>query len=105
MAIQSNKEYLTKTLSRFNLTEDDIDLILAEHPELEEANFNVSMCKNAMYKSMSAILPVANISEGGFSISWNMDALKMWYNALCKELGKENILGGKPKVRNRGNSW
>jgi hypothetical protein len=45
MAIQSNKEYLTKTLSRFNLTEDDIDLILAEHPGLEEANFNVSMCK------------------------------------------------------------
>jgi hypothetical protein len=54
---------------------------------------------------MSEILPVANISEGGFSLSWNMDALKMWYNALCKELGKENILGGKPKVRNRSNSW
>lgn len=105
MAIQSNKEYLTKTLSQFNLTEDDIDLILAEHPGLEEANFNVSMCKNAIYKSMSEILPVANISEGGFSLSWNMDALKMWYNALCKELGKENILGGKPKVRNRSNSW
>ena len=99
MAIQRNKEYLTKTLSRFNLTEDDIDLILAEHPGLEEANFN------AIYKSMSEILPVANISEGGFSLSWNMDALKMWYNALCKELGKENILGGKPKVRNRSNSW
>lgn len=104
MAITTNQEYLQKTLSRFNLSFDDVELIMVEYPELEGV-FDVRSCKLAIYNSMSAILPMANISEGGFSVSWNMDALKMWYAALCKELGKENVLGGKPKVRNRSNSW
>ena len=104
MAITTNRDYLQKTLSRFNLSSDDVELIMVEYPELEGV-FDVKACKLAIYNSMSAILPTANISEGGFSVSWNMDALKMWYAALCKELGKENVLGGKAKVRNRSYLW
>jgi hypothetical protein len=52
---------------------------------------------------MSAILPVANVSEGGYSLSWNIDALKMWYTSLCNEIGRPNVV--KPKVNNRSNMW
>lgn len=107
MAIKTNKEFIFKTLEKFNLSEDDVDLILAENPELDEdGSLDVKACKLAMYKSMSAILPVMNVSEGGYSISWLIDALKMWYSALCKELGKEDVLAAKKrKVRDKSNYW
>lgn len=103
MAITTNRAYLQATLNKFNLTDSDIDLIMVEHPELEEA-LNVKACKLAMYQSMSAILPTCNVSEGGYSVSWNMDALKLWYSALCSELGMDTTIG-RPSVRNRSNSW
>lgn len=105
MAIKTNKEYLTKTLSRFNITEDDVELILADTGLEGDDPLDVRACKLAMYRSMSSILPAANISEGGYSISWNMEALRMWYRALCKELGVEDVLTPKPKVRNKSNLW
>jgi hypothetical protein len=56
---------------------------------------------------MSVVLKgvMQNISEGGYSISWNMEAAKLFYNSLCSELGLENVLVGRPKVRNRSNLW
>ena len=56
---------------------------------------------------MSVILKgmLQNVSEGGYSISWNMEAVKLYYAALCNELGKENVLVARPKVRNRSNIW
>ena len=46
-----------------------------------------------------------NVTEGGYSVSWNMDAVKLFYNALCNELGKENVLFSRPKIRNKSNIW
>lgn len=103
MAITTNREYLLATLSKFNLTDSDIDLIMVEHPELDET-LNVRSCKVAMHQSMSAILQPVNISEGGYSVSWNIDALKLWYSALCNELGMDEAIG-RPKIRNRSNYW
>lgn len=102
MAITTNKEYLTAKLGKFGLSADDIDAIILENPSLSGA-LDVNACKLAMYSSMSSILPAADISEGGYSITWNIDALKLWYSSLCTELGKSNAL--KPKVRNRSKYW
>lgn len=102
MAITTNKEYLKTALSRFNVSESDIDLIMLDHPELN-GELNVRACKLAIYASLSAILPTSNVSEGGYSLSWNMDALKLWYKSLCAELGKPNVIG--PIIRNRSNLW
>lgn len=104
MAITTNRQYLEATLSRFNISEADVDLIISENPELE-GELDVKQSKLAIYKSMSVIIPIANVSEGGYSVTWNMDALKMWYSALCKELGKENVLDGQPKIRNKSYLW
>ena len=103
MAISTNTEYLQKSLSRFGLSSDDIDVILADSPELTTASLDVTACKKAMYKSMSAILPVQNVSEGGYSVTWNIEGLKLWYKSLCTELGLPDAL--KPQIRNRSNLW
>jgi hypothetical protein len=102
MAINTNRDYLKAQLAKFGLTDDDVDLIMVENPALS-GSLNIIACKQAMHKSFSAILPLANVSEGGFSQSWNMDAVKLWYKSLCSELGKPNFL--KPQIRNRSNSW
>lgn len=106
MAITTNREYLLKALAKFNVSEDDVDLILLESPEiLPDATPDVTGCKLAIHKAMSVILPLANIGESGYSVSWNIEALKMWYTSLCAELGKENLISGRPKIRDRSNLW
>lgn len=103
MAISNNREYLTQALSKFNLSADDIELILIDNNLSGTAAVNVSDCKNAIYTSMSAILPTADVKEGNYSITWDVEKLKMWYSSLCSELHKPNAL--RPKIRNRSNYW
>lgn len=102
MAITTNRQYIATALNRFGLTDSDVDMIIVENPVLD-GDLNITACKEAMYKSMSAILPVANVSEGGYSISWNIDGLKLWYASLCGEIGKPNAL--KPRIVNKSNVW
>lgn len=101
MAITTNREYLAATLNRFGLTSDDVELLMAEYPELEGA-LNVKACKLAMYNSFSTIL-TGNISEGGYSLSWDTEKLKMFYQSLCRELNKPSRIGG--TIRNGSNRW
>lgn len=103
----TNKEYLTKSLNGLNLSGDDIDIILLKNSLDSEAFVDVLACDKAVYNRMSVILKgvTQNVSEGGYSVSWNMEAVKLYYNALCDELGLENVLVGRPKVRNRSSYW
>lgn len=108
MSVTTNREYITKTLAQFNVDEDTIDLIMVDNADLESsATIDSVGCKKAIYKHMSNILPsvAQNVSEGGYSVSWNVDALKLWYNSLCNELGEDNVLSARPKIRNRSNMW
>ena len=103
----TNKEYLTKSLDGLNITSDAIEIILLKAGLNENDNADTAACDKAVYNRMSIILKgtTQNVSEGGYSVSWNMEAVKMYYNALCNELGFENVLVGRPKVRNRSNYW
>lgn len=103
----TNKEYLNKSLNGLNLSQDDIDIVLMKGGLEADEKADTRACDEAVYKRMSVILKgmMQNVSEGGYSISWNMDAVKMYYAALCNELGKENVLVARPKVRNRSNIW
>lgn len=103
----TNKEYLTKALNGLNVNEDDIDIILVKSGLVADDMVDVRACDMAVYNRMSVVLKgmSQNISEGGYSISWNIEAVKMYYSALCNELGKENVLVARPKVRNRSNLW
>lgn len=103
----TNKQYLTKSLSGLNISEDDIDVILIKASLDGDANADVRGCDIATYHRMSIVLKGAmqNVTEGGYSISWNIEAVKLFYNALCSELGLENVLFTRPKIRNRSNLW
>lgn len=103
----TNKEYLTKALHGLNLEENDIDIILVKAGLNADDAVDTRACDNAVYNRMSVILKgtLQNVSEGGFSLSWNMDAVKLYYMALCNELGKDNVLVSRPKIRNRSNVW
>lgn len=103
----TNKQYLTKALSGLGISEDDIDVILMKAYLDSDAPADVRGCDIATYHRMSIVLKgvMQNVSEGGYSISWNIDAVKLFYNALCNELGLENVLFARPKIRNKSNLW
>lgn len=92
------------------MSANDIDLILVENPALD-GPLDVEACKLAIYGSLTSILPMADIKESEYAITWNIAALKLWYQGLCNELGKPNVLdvgnasAVKPVVRNRSNYW
>lgn len=100
------EEYITKTVAKFQIGADEVDLILANQAELipnKAAPVDVKTAKLALCKEFATILPLANISEGGYSITWNYDAIKLWYSMTCKELGIKDVT--KPKVTNKSNLW
>lgn len=105
MAITTNRQYIAATLEGFNVTESDVDLILIKSGLNGDTSVDVTACDNAIYTRLSIILKAAsqNVSEGGYSRSWNMEAVKMYYQTLCNEIGKPNVL--KPQIRNRSNYW
>lgn len=89
------------------MAEDDIDIILLKSGLDADADVDVRSCDMATYNRMSVLFKgvLQNVSEGGYSVSWNMDAVKLFYNALCSELGVENVLLARPKVRSRSHLW
>ncbi len=103
----TNREYITKSLNGLNVSDDDIEVIMLKGSVDADAPADVTACDMAIYRRMSAVVKgmAQNISEGGYSVSWNMDAVKLFYAALCNELGVENVLVNRPKIRNRSNYW
>ena len=48
----------------------------------------------------SLLLRATSISEGGFSMSWNVPGIKDYYSLLCKQYGLPDELNtNKPKIR------
>lgn len=103
----TNKQYLEKALSGLNIDDDAIDIILIKGGLKADAEVDVKACDLSTYHRMSVILKgtMQNVSEGGYSVSWNVDAVKLYYNALCTELKLDNVLFSRPKIRNRSNIW
>lgn len=101
----TNGEYLQRLLSRFGLAEPDVEMILLNQGVSPEEPVNIPAMKAALYKEFTSILPLANVSEGGYSITWNMEAVKLWYSQLARELGQENILESTNQDEINDASW
>lgn len=83
-----------------------MDLMLANQQDAipdPNAEVDTTTAKRALCKEFGSIIPLANVSEGGYSVSWNWEAIKFWYNQTCSELGITPMTT--PKVRNRSNRW
>lgn len=105
MAITTNREYISAVLAGTNVSDSDIDLILIKASLDGSDAVDTEACDLAVYNRLSVVLKASmyNVSEGGYSVSWNIEAIKMYYKTLCAELGKPNVLI--PVIRNRSNSW
>jgi hypothetical protein len=100
------KEWIAKTAAKFQIGPDDVELILCNQSTLipdPEATVDVITAKKALCLEFATLIPLANIGEGGYSISWNWDALKFWYNGTCAEVGIVPI--GQSKIRDKSNIW
>lgn len=97
------EQWMTATGSRFNMSQPDIELIIINQGLDPDEEVDVTKAKQALCKEFALCIPLANVSEGGYSISWNMEAIKLWYNATCAELGITPV--SKPRIRNASNRW
>lgn len=100
----TNREYITKSLSKFDVSTDEIDLIIIDNDLNESGLVDVTIAKQAICKSIGAWLPIhSSVSEGGVSVSWNFEAVKLYYSTLCQELGLSDV--AVTSVRDRSNIW
>lgn len=100
------REYLTTTSKRMGAEASDVELILVEQKALipdADVEVDVTRAKTALCRSFATMIPLANISEGGYSVSWNMEAVNRWYELTCDELGIAPAT--KPRLKNRSNLW
>jgi len=101
------KEYITLALNRFDVGDDVVNLLFVNQEALipnPEREVDVRIAKSAICNEFASIIPLwSQMSEGGSSIGLNFDAIKLWYNQLCEELGivpvTDNI------VKNISNAW
>lgn len=100
----TNKEYISFCLGRFGATDADLNIILEKYLLPENADAEPSVIEEAVYNELPLIVAgLSNVSEGGYSISWNIEGLKMYYSSLASALKKENKLSS--KLIYAGNRW
>lgn len=96
-------DYIKNELSALSLVVSEIEITIllkeaklsAEAP-LETAK-DLTEAKKIICKYIPSVLMKPNITEGGFSISYDRNAIMSYYNFLCGDLGLQNKL--QPKVR------
>lgn len=104
------KEYIKSKFQQFGITLSDADLVdislsvdLGE--ELSKEN------RNSVYLALvktvipQLLLRAKSVSENGFAISWDNNALLKYYSWLCNELGIEDTLSRISKISNGTNRW
>jgi hypothetical protein len=103
------REWIAAVVKRFDLGTEDIQLILFNQRGLipdENAEADQTVAKTALCREFATLIPLANISEGGYSVNWNWEAIKFWYRQTCSELGLTPVdFGDKPKIRNKSYVW
>lgn len=88
------KEYIEKQLAAFHPTDADIidvflyDTTISEGDEYSESNAEQVSKMLALALPSFILKPRLNdVSEGGFSMSWNFDNLVKYYLWLCRKHG------------------
>lgn len=103
----TNLQYLQIQCGGTNVTADELTLYLTNAGLQANASADTEACDMVLYKEFSIVLRQAlmNVSEGGMSISWNMEAVKAYYATLCDKTGQPNVLFSRPKIRDKSNIW
>lgn len=93
------KEYIRQRFSAFGIQLSDADLLCISMEEGEITEDNISKIEVAIVRYIPNLLLRPNsISESGFSMSWDKQAMKDFYTLKCKEYGLEDRLNSRPKI-------
>jgi hypothetical protein len=106
----TNKEYVTAVLGKFGLSDLDVLFILTEpglDPDAVIAGSEDKIkVKTAIYAAIPGMIAGLNeVSEGNYSIKWNVTGIKAWYSILAGELGLEDSLSIGPSVKDASYRW
>lgn len=103
--MMTNKGYMTAVLGRFNADSALISVILDRQELKADDKVDYRAADLAMYNEISLLIGgVSSVSESGFSMSWDSDALRQWYSLLAKQLGKENVLA-ENRITDESDLW
>ena len=102
----TNKEYLTTYLEGLGISEGEIEIIILDEGIDPNMNAEPRRLKTAIYNRIAIVLKsvTGNKTEGGYTVRWNMEAVKLFYSSLCVELGKQNQMNG-PVIENPTAYW
>lgn len=103
-------EYLGAVLGKFGLSATEIDFILIEADLTPSAVItgpeDKVKLKTAVYQQIPLMIAgLSDVSEGGYSVKWNIDGIKLWYATLAAELDLEDQLTPKAVIRDKSNRW
>lgn len=100
------KDYIRQKFQSFGISVSEADLLdmcltskISGEDEMNEDCYDrVSVAIAKFIPSL--LLRATSISEGGFSMSWNIQGIKDYYSFLCKKYGlKDELNTDKPKVK------
>jgi len=91
------REYLTTKFAPFGIVLSEADFAEISfqvdiNEELTDENMKDALRAVALSIIPQFLLRAKNVSENGFSISWDADALLRWYEWLCSYLEIDNQL-------------
>lgn len=102
-------EYIKSKVQSFGIPVSEADLLdvmlasgLGENADDEVTEENIPSVAYGIYSFIPVLLTrPKSISEGGVSMSWDMNGLRAYYSLLCKMYGFEDILSDedRPKVK------
>lgn len=104
------KDYITSKFQSFGIELSEADLVdismaVSLTDEFTQDNKNdvyLAIVKNVIPQ---LLLRPKSISESGFSISYDNDALKNYYAWLCNKLGIEDNLNDVSKISDASDIW
>lgn len=102
------REWFIQTTGKFGMKAEDVELILTNQQDAipnPDAVVDVTVARRALVAEAEELIPMANITEGGYSVSWDRQAFFVWYKATCKKLGIEDTLTPHPTATDRSNIW
>lgn len=106
----TNQEYIIAKMARMgvSLTTNDLAAMAVDGGITLTDEYSKSTAiavKTCIAGIIPELLTVTSVSEGGYSISRNKEALEAYYSMLCDELHIPNVLKAKPAIKNHSNRW
>ena len=104
------KEYIVTKLATFgySISDNEITALEVEAGVDTSATYtssDVATVKRAMVGIIPSLLARPKVTEGGYSVEYNPAGLAKYYEMLCIDLGIENTLAPKPKIKNHSDRW